>query len=69
MAQPSSWRSETTPHKIADPTVEPVAAPRNDYGVQTAYAPPPAAAPQPAPEPQEDPNAPKRKGWWQRLTE
>ena len=69
MAQPSSWRSETTPHTIADPTVEPVAAPRNDYGAQTAYAPPPVAAPQPAPEPQEDPNAPKRKGWWQRLTE
>jgi len=69
MAQPSSWRAETTPHTIADPTVEPAAAPRNDYGAQTAYAPPPVAAPQPAPEAQEDPNAPKRKGWWQRLTE
>ncbi len=69
MAQPSSWRAETTPHTIADPTVEPAAAPRNDYGAQTAYAPAPVAAPQPAPEPQEDPNAPKRKGWWQRLTE
>ena len=69
MAQPSSWRPETTPHTIAHPAPEPVAAPRNDYGAQTAYAPPPVAAPQPAPEPQEDPNAPKRKGWWQRLTE
>ncbi len=40
---------------------------------ETAYAAPapePAMAePAPAPEPAEDPNAPKRKGWWQRLTE
>ncbi len=69
MAQPTSWRSETTPHTIADPTAEAVAAPRNDYGAQTSYAPPPVAQPAPAPEQSEDPNAPKRKGWWQRLTE
>jgi hypothetical protein len=50
---------------------EPVAAPRNDYGAQTTYAapPPPAAEPARVPEQPEDPNAPKRKGWWQRLTE
>ena len=48
---------------------EAVAAPRNDYGAQTSYAPPPVAEPAPVPEQSEDPNAPKRKGWWQRLTE
>jgi len=41
---------------------------------QTAYAAPapeptPVASPEQAPDLPEDPNAPKRKGWWQRLTE
>ncbi len=64
MPQPASWQPETTPM---------AAEPRNDYGATTyAAAPPavePAAAPAAAPEQPEDPTAPKRKGWWQRLTE
>ena len=60
-----SWQPEPTPYMAA----EAAAAPRNDYGAQPSYAPPPAPEPAPVVEQPEDPNAPKRKGWWQRLTE
>ena len=44
----------------------------NDYGATTYAAPPQVAEPaatSAAAEQPGDPNAPKRKGWWQRLTE
>ncbi|HEY4136434.1 MAG TPA: Rne/Rng family ribonuclease [Alphaproteobacteria bacterium] len=55
-----SWRpAETVAPAIERETVS--------HAAETTYAPPPP--PVAAPEQAEDPNQPKRKGWWQRLTE
>ncbi|MFN4284214.1 MAG: Rne/Rng family ribonuclease [Alphaproteobacteria bacterium] len=66
-AQPA-WRSAET--AAEPPAADPVAqiAPMA-YAAPAPQPEPVAAVPAATPEPAEDPNAPKRKGWWQRLTE
>ena len=68
-AQPD-WRANEPPAET--PAADPVAqiAPMAYAAPAPRPEPEPvAAAPVATPEPAEDPNAPKRKGWWQRLTE